>query len=251
MDLILAAHGTRRPGGVAMIGDLAAQVSTLLDRTVQVAFVDVLGPTPSEVLSQAPAQRRAIVVPAFLSRGYHVRTDLPAHVAASGHSNVIVTPALGPSGGIARIVFYQLMKSGWRPGDSVVLGAAGTSDHRARADLHTTATLLSALTGSRVSLGFAAGAPYVHEAVESARRNGARRVAVASYLLADGLFQQRLRGCGAGLVSQPLGTHPGLARSIANRFRRAVPYPSQGLRPKSKSLEHKALHARHADARNA
>ena len=34
MNLILAAHGTRRPGGVAMIGDLAAQVSTLVDRTV-------------------------------------------------------------------------------------------------------------------------------------------------------------------------------------------------------------------------
>jgi sirohydrochlorin ferrochelatase len=255
MNLILAAHGTRRPGGVAMIGDLAAQVSTLLDRLVQVAFVDVLGPTPSEVLSQAAdgqRGRRAIVVPAFLSRGYHVRTDLPAHVVASGHSNAIVAPALGPSGEIARIVFYQLMKSGWRPGDSVILGAAGTSDHRARADLHTTATLLSALTGSRVSLGFAAtGSPHVHEAVDSARRDGARRVAVASYLLADGLFQQRLLRCGADLVSQPLGTHPGLARLIANRFRRAVPYPSQRPRLKSKSLEHKALHARRADARNA
>jgi sirohydrochlorin ferrochelatase len=255
MNLILAAHGTRRPGGVAMIGDLAAQVSTLLDRTVHVAFVDVLGPTPSEVLSQAPDGwhgRRAIVVPAFLSRGYHVRTDLPAHVAASGHSNVIVTPALGPSGEIARIVFYQLMKSGWHPGDSVVLGAAGTSDYRARADLHTTATLLSALTGSRVTLGFAAtGAPHVHEAVVRARRDGARRVAVASYLLADGLFQQRLHRCGADLVSQPLGTHPGLARLIANRFRRAVPHISQRPRLRSKSVEHKALHARRADARNA
>jgi len=191
-------------------------------------------------------------VPAFLSRGYHVRTDLPAHVAASGHSNVIVAPALGPSEQIARIVFHQLVKSGWRPGDSVVLGAAGTSDHRARADLHTTATLLSTLTGSRVSLGFAAtGAPYVHEAVLAARRDGARRVAVASYLLADGLFQQRLHSCRADLVSQPLGTHPGLARLIANRFRRAVPHSIQRPRPKSKSVEHKALHARRADARNA
>lgn len=252
MNLILAAHGTRRPGGVAMIGDLAARVSAMLDRTVQVAFVDVLGPTPSEVLAQAPGHRRAIVVPAFLSRGYHVRTDLPAHVAASGHPNVTVTPALGPSGEIARIVFYQLMKSGWRPGDSVILGAAGTSDHRARADLHTTATLLSALTGSRVSLGFAAtGAPHVHAAVDNARRDGARRVAVASYLMADGLFQQRLRGCGADIVSQPLGTHPGLARLIANRFHRAVPYPSPGPRLKSRSGEHKVLHARHAEARNA
>ena len=108
MDLILAAHGTRRPGGVAMIGDLAAQVSGLLDRRVQVAFVDVLGPTPSEVLSRAATGGRpAVVVPAFLSRGYHVRTDLPAHVTASGHPNVIVAPALGPSGEIARIVAFQ------------------------------------------------------------------------------------------------------------------------------------------------
>ncbi|WP_082408924.1 sirohydrochlorin chelatase [Mycobacterium intracellulare] len=225
MDLILAAHGTRRAGGVAMIEDLAAQVSALLDRRVQVAFVDVLGPTPSEVLSQAaPGGRPAVVVPAFLSRGYHVRTDLPAHVADSGHPNVIVAPALGPSGEIARVVADQLAKSGWRLGDSVILAAAGTSDPRARADLHLTATTLSALVGSRVRLGFAAsGDPSVDDAVGYARRDCARRVAVASYLLADGLFQERLRACGADLASQPLGTHPGLARLIANRFRRAAP----------------------------
>ncbi|MEM6105262.1 sirohydrochlorin chelatase [Mycobacterium sp. 050272] len=235
MSLILAAHGTRRPGGVAMIGDLAAQVSRQLGRTVRVAFVDVLGPTPSEVLSAVGAQR-AVVVPAFLSRGYHVRADVPAHVAASGHPNVIVTPALGPGGEIARILVDQLMKSGWRPGDSVILGAAGTSDPIALADLHTTATLLSALTGSRVTLGFAAtGDPQIIEAVERARADGARRVAVASYLLADGLFQEKLRNCGADLVSRPLGTHPRLARLIANRFRRAVPvatrHPVRRYRP--------------------
>lgn len=49
MNLILTAHGTRRPSGVAMIADIAAQVSALVDRTVQVAFVDVLGPSPSEI----------------------------------------------------------------------------------------------------------------------------------------------------------------------------------------------------------
>jgi sirohydrochlorin ferrochelatase len=234
MSLILAAHGTRRPGGVAMIGDLAAKVSALVDGTVQVAFVDVLGPTPSEVLSGAG--RPAVVVPAFLARGYHVRTDLPAHVAASGHPNVTVTPALGPSREIAHIVAQQLVKSGWRPSDSVILAAAGTSDPRARADLRTTASLLSALIRSSVDLGFAAtGDPHVREAVErarekaraGARRRGARRVVVASYLLADGLFQERLRASGADLVSQPLGTHPGLAHLIADRFRRAVrPVPA-------------------------
>ncbi|ORA12461.1 sirohydrochlorin chelatase [Mycobacterium arosiense] len=226
MALILVAHGTRRAGGVAMVENLAAQVTTLVRSPVDVAFVDVVGPTPSEVLVCAKADDRpAIVVPAFLSRGYHVRADLPAHVAVSGHPNVLVTPALGPSGQIARIVSNQLVKCGWRPGDSVILAAAGTSDDKARADLHTTATLLSALTGSRVSLAFAAtGDPQVAEAVDRARaRHAGGRVVVASYLLADGLFQQRLHGCGADLVSEPLGTHPGLARLVANRFRRALP----------------------------
>jgi sirohydrochlorin ferrochelatase len=259
MSLILAAHGTRRPGGVAMIGDLAAQVSTLLDRTVQVAFVDVLGPTPSELLTTLSAsRRRAIAVPAFLSRGYHVRTDLPAHVAASGHPNVTVTPALGPSREIVRIVAEQLVKSGWRRGDSVILAAAGTSDRRARADLHTTAALLSTLTGSSVDLGFAAaGDPHVHEAVKRARARargrGARRVVVASYLLADGLFQGVLDASGADLISRPLGTHPGLARLIASRFQRAAPrrwgsQRFQRTRAVPKSVEHKALLTRHADA---
>jgi sirohydrochlorin ferrochelatase len=237
MSLILAAHGTRRPGGVAMIGDLAAKVSALVDRTVQVAFVDVLGPTPSEVLSGAG--RPAIVVPAFLARGYHVRTDLPTHVAASGHPNVTVTPALGPSREIAQIVAQQLVKSGWRRGDSVILAAAGTSDPRARADLRTTAALLSALTGSSVDLGFAAtGDPHVCEAVERARHRG-RRVVVASYLLADGLFQEVLRASGADIVTRPLGTHPGLARLIATRFQTAVPHRCE------------ALLARRADANRA
>lgn len=229
MALILVAHGTRRPGGVAMVERLAAQVSTLVHSPVDVAFVDVVGPTPTEVLMRAKTcDRPAIVVPAFLSRGYHVRADLPAHVAASAHPNVLVTPALGPSGQIARIVGDQLVKCGWRPGDSVILAAAGTSDAAARTDLHTTATLVSALTGSRVRLAFAAGDAQLPEALERvvtrarARRPGGR-VVVASYLLADGLFQQRLHGCGADLVSEPLSTHPGLARLVANRFRRALP----------------------------
>jgi sirohydrochlorin ferrochelatase len=260
MNLILAAHGTRRPGGVAMIGNLAAQVSTLVDRTVQVAFVDVLGPTPSEALSSLAALSRtsdprpAIVVPAFLSRGYHVRADLPAHVAASRHPNVTVTSALGPSRQIARILADQLVKSGWSPGDSVVLAAAGTSDRRAQADLRTAAALLSSLTGSRVDLGFAAtGDPEVRTAVANARRRSARRVVVASYLLADGLFQERLRASGADLVSQPLGIHPGLARLIANRFRSAMPHRSGSRRRHHlpNCVAHTGLLVSHADVSGA
>jgi sirohydrochlorin ferrochelatase len=220
MNLIMVAHGTRRPQGVAMIGDLAEQVGAVLGRPVQTAFVDVLGPAPSEVLSRtALTGRPAIVVPAFLSRGYHVRADLPAHVEASGHPDVTVTAALGPSAHLVRIVAQQLSKFGWRPGDSVVLAAAGTSDPIARVDLDTTARMLSELTGSRVELAFAAtGEPSVPAAVAKARDQSRARIAVASYLLADGLFQERLRNCGADIVSDPIGTHPGLARLIASRF---------------------------------
>jgi sirohydrochlorin ferrochelatase len=47
-------------------------------------------------------------------------------------------------------------------------------------------------------------------------------VVVASYLLSDGLFQDRLRDSGADVVTEPLGTHPRIVRLIADRFRRAA-----------------------------
>ncbi|MFN3008484.1 sirohydrochlorin chelatase [Mycolicibacterium wolinskyi] len=222
MSLVLVAHGTRKPGGVAMIGDLADRVAGLLDRRVHVSFVDVLGPTPAEVLATLPTDRPAVLVPAFLAAGYHVRVDVPAHVAASGHPLVSVTPPLGPCLGTVRVIADRLVESGWRPGDSVILAAAGTSDPSAQSDLRRTAAMLSAVTGDRVELAYAAtGAPSVADAVAAQRRRSERRVVVASYLLADGLFQDRLRASGADLVSDPLGTHPGMVRLIANRFRRA------------------------------
>lgn len=218
---VLVAHGTRKPEGVAMVGELADRVSRTVGRRVRVAFVDVLGPNPTEVLD-AVRDRPAIVVPAFLSSGYHVRNDIPAHVTVSGHPDVTVTHALGPCPEMVRVINYRLLESGWRPGDSVVLAAAGTSDPRAQRDLRVTATLLSAAIGDRVELAFAAtGEPRVAAAVARLRRSGARRVVVASYLLADGLFQDRLRGSGADIVTEPLGLHPGTIRLIASRFRRA------------------------------
>ena len=186
---VLVAHGTRKPGGVAMVEDLARRVGEVLDREIHVAFVDVLGPTPTDVLAHLPHDRPAVLVPAFLAGGYHVRVDVPAHVEASTHPAVTVTRPLGPCAGTVRVLAERIFESGWRPGDSVILAAAGTSDRSAQSDLRQTAAMLSALTGDRVELGYAAtGAPTVAAAVEAARsRSG--KVCVASYLLADGLFQ--------------------------------------------------------------
>ncbi|MGZ8815820.1 MAG: sirohydrochlorin chelatase [Mycobacterium sp.] len=220
MSHVLVAHGTRKSTGVDMVGSLAERVAAVLGSPVHVAFVDVLGPTPAEVLRELTGP--AVVVPAFLSRGYHVNTDIPAHVAASGHSNVTVADALGPNPQVARVLADRLIESNWRPGDSVILAAAGTSDPAARRDLHKMAAWVSALTSSRVELAFAAiGEPQVADAVAELRELGARSVVVASYLLADGLFQDRLRSSGANAVTDPLGSHPAMVRLIANRFHRA------------------------------
>jgi sirohydrochlorin ferrochelatase len=121
----------------------------------------------------------------------------------------------------------RLLAAGWRPDDHVVLAAAGTRDRHAQSDVATAAAMLSALVGSRVSIAFAApcrdgsGYPSVAEAVARARRAGASRVAVASYLLADGLFQGRLREAGADVVAAPLGPHPAVVRLACLRRRHA------------------------------
>ena len=220
MNHLLVAHGTRKQSGVALIGELAERVSATLAAPVHVAFVDVLGPTPSEVLRGLSGP--TVVVPAFLARGYHVHKDIPAHVAASAHPAATITEALGPSPQLTRVLVDRLTECGWRLGDSVVLAAAGTSDACAQSDLRQTSALLSAVIGTRVEQAFAAtGEPTVSDAVARLRRAGAGRVVVASYLLADGLFQDRLRDSGADAVADPLGTHPAMVRLIANRFRRA------------------------------
>jgi sirohydrochlorin ferrochelatase len=217
---ILVAHGTRKAGGVTMIGDLADRVGAVLGIRVRTAFVDVLGPSPTEVLRSLPGP--AVLVPAFLAGGYHVHTDIPAHVVASGHRDVVVTDPLGPSAQMVRAMTDRMVESGWRPSDSVVMAAAGSSDPGARRDLRITAALLSAAIGARVEPAFAAtDEPRVADAVSDLRSRGARRVFVTSYLLADGLFQDRLRASGADVVTEPLGTHPGVVRLIASRFRRA------------------------------
>ncbi|MBS9533338.1 sirohydrochlorin chelatase [Mycobacterium sp. M1] len=223
MDLIMVAHGTRKPEGVVMIGELADRVGALLRQPVRVAFVDVLGPTPTEVLADlAAGGEPAVVVPAFLSRGYHVNADLPAHVLASAHPDVTVTPALGLDPKTTAVLVNRLNECGWRPGDSVILAAAGTSNPTGQADLRRAARMLSSRIGAEVEVAFAAiGTPGIADAVAGLRARGAQRVVIASYLLAEGLFQQRLRDAGADLVSEPLGTHPGMIRLIAQLFSRA------------------------------
>ncbi|QNG19395.1 sirohydrochlorin chelatase [Rhodococcus triatomae] len=216
--LVLVAHGTRSSRGVEMIAALAEAVSARVGET-RVAFVDVLGPSPQDVLTELDAP--AVVVPAFLASGYHVHHDV--HGAAAQFPGAVVTPALGPDPVLAQVLRERLVEAGWTPGDAVVLAAAGSSDPRALADVRRSAAMLASLLDQRVRIGYVAtGTPTVGDAVRGAREDGASRVFVASYLLAHGLFHERLFDAGADGVTQPLGVHPRIVDLVAARHDRAA-----------------------------
>ncbi len=213
-SVVIAAHGTRDPAGVAVAHQLADELRARLPaRQVLLAFADVLGPGVREVVTAAPGP--VTVIPAFLTCGYHVRTDVPREVAATGRRDVTVTAALGPHPLLVGAMADRLYAAGWRRGDAVVLGAAGSSDERAVTDVRIAAVQLAGEMDARVRVGFVAtGAPRVASLVAGLRAAGKRRVAVASWLLAPGLFHRRLAEGGADVVAAPLGAHPGVVERL-------------------------------------
>ncbi|MGQ0482035.1 MAG: sirohydrochlorin chelatase [Pseudonocardia sp.] len=230
--LVLVAHGTRDEAGTALIGRLAAAVGRRLPGVaVRTAFVDVRGPWVADAVSSAldtlppdTGDVPVVVVPGFLASGYHVRHDLPGQLAAAGLAGrTVLTPLLGPDPLLVAAAEDRLRRAGQRPGDAVLLAATGSRDPRALPDVTAAATLLGARLDTDVRVGFlASGEPKVAELIGSARRTG-RRVAVASWLLAPGLFHRRLVAGEADVVAEPLGTHPGVIRAIVSRYRETVP----------------------------
>ena len=224
---LLVAHGTRNPRGVDMIASLADAVSARIGPT-RVAFVDVLGPSPSEVLRDTRGP--SVLVPAFLASGYHVHTDIPREVAAGGNDAVTVTRALGPDPVLAHVLVHRLRQAGWETGDAIVLAAAGSSDPRARRDVLLAARMVAAFVHAPVRVGWiATGEPRVATVVDEVRAGGARRVFVASYLLADGLFHRRLAEAGADGVAAPIGGSDAVVDFLVRRYRSAGNRPGRAL----------------------
>jgi hypothetical protein len=110
----------------------------------------------------------------------------------------------------------------------VVLAAAGSSDPAANATIAALAArwARSRGWGAVVPAYASAASPRPGEAVRALRRSGARRVAVATYLLAPGYFADKIRdgalGAGAGLVSAALGAAPEVADVVLDRYRAAL-----------------------------
>ena len=223
--LIGCAHGTRADAGQQTIRELLDAVRAAMDIEVREAYVDVQDPKIDLVIDGVDAREdgvAAVVVPILLAGGYHVYVDIAE--AVKGRTDVRSAPALGPDPRLLQIVLERLDHEGVPHDATVVLAAAGSSDPRSQADTELAADMLREHWDGPVRIGFAAGpSPSVADAVASARDNGEDGVvAVASYLLAPGLFQQRLHEAGADYVTGPLAPHSTLLEIISDRFHDAL-----------------------------
>lgn len=216
MTLILAVHGTRCEAGTATSRALARTVADRVDVPVQLGWVDIHTPTLTDTLRSVG---KAVVVPVFLTGGYHVGSDIPAAIAAAG-SLATATPAVGAD--VLPAVLDRLRAVG--DFDAVVLAGAGSKRRSAVAEVHNVADKLARAVDRPARAGFVtASDPTVPDAVAALRRAGHDRVVIAPYLLAPGLFSRRLHTAGADAVSEPIGVHPLLVDVICRRWRQAEP----------------------------
>jgi len=226
--LIFCAHGTRDPAGRQVILDVAGQVREATGLEVLEAYVDVQDPKVDQVIAQIPhaqAGLSAVVVPYLLAGGYHVYHDIAEAVA--DRQDIVAAPALGPEKRLIDILLDRIEDVGAQATATLVLAPAGSSDPRSQADTEKVAEMLRLRWDGPVRVGYAAGPkPSVPDAVAAARAHGesgaGSDVAVVSYLLSPGYFQDTLHQAGADHVTAPLAPDPRIVQIIADRYSAAL-----------------------------
>lgn len=213
--LVAVAHGSSYPAAAETVTALARNVTRLAPVIdIRVAFVQHAEPSLPQALAQAGDN--AIVVPLLLSTGYHLTTDI------AGTAKRVAGP-LGPDQLLVTALMSRLAEAGVPGGVGIVLAATGSSDPKAADQIAAQADLLAAELDAPVIAAFAAsGQPSVEDAVARLRDSTRGPVAVASYLLAPGLFHDRLAKSGADWVTAPLGDHPAVAALVIDRYRTAA-----------------------------
>ena len=221
--LLAVAHGSPDPRAESVLEVLIARVRA--ERPGLTAMLAHLGHTAPDVPSALKTLvtegfSEIVVVPLLLTSAYHARADLPAilDAARAEHPAVAIVQAgvLGPHPLLFSLVRRRLSEAGADSSTSVVLGAIGTSDAGANAELADVAATIGA------SIGFAAGAPHVGDVVNEVRARGAAHVAVASYVLAPGVLPDRFGATSADLVTRPLGAEQEIVEIVLERYDAAL-----------------------------
>jgi sirohydrochlorin ferrochelatase len=210
--LLVAAHGTEVAAGsatTAALGDVVRAARP--DLPVSLCFLDVAAPSLTEALDAAHGP--LVVLPLLLSTGYHVQTDIPAVVA--GRPGIRVARHLGPDPLVVEALVDRL---GASSAASTALVGVGSSRPEARGELDEAARLLAARLGRPVT------ALTLGQDVRAALQALTQPVDVATYLLAEGRFVDRLRRAADGLarVAEPIGVHPALVELVLARYDEAA-----------------------------
>lgn len=239
--LLALAHGSRDPRAAATVAALLARVRARRPGlAVAAAFLDHARPGVPEAVDAlaAAGHREVCAVPLLLTHAYHGRVDVPRVLAAAQarHPRLRLAQAdvLGGHPALLAALERRLREVGVWPGDprvTVVLAAAGSSDASANAGVADLARRWQAAGWRAVVPAYLSMAePTPAQAVRALRAGGATRVAVASYLVAPGRFQDLLGAAGADVVSDPLGPADELARAALDRFDVATTASATGLR---------------------
>ncbi|MEV5429002.1 sirohydrochlorin chelatase [Streptomyces sp. NPDC052701] len=232
--LVVVAHGSRDPRALSTVRELLDRVRELRPGLpVHLGHIELNEPLLPDTLA-ALGEAEAVLVPLLLSRGHHVKQDIP-EMAAAARARTRVAAPLGPHPLLVDALHARLAEAGWpartdedtRRTGGVVLAAAGSRDPESRTDTGRTARLLADRLGVPVVPAYAsAAAPTVPEAVRALAARGRRRVAVASCFTAPGRFAAECAEAAPGIVSAPLGTHPSMARLLLHRYDRTLTTPA-------------------------
>jgi sirohydrochlorin ferrochelatase len=212
--------------------DLAEEIASLTRgaRTELEVRVAPLGGAFTDVLRELPEDRSAVVVP--LITGPHPRTyrDIHAGLEEAG-VRAIVTDPLGPHPLLAEALHVRLAEAGLARADrirqfsigasvdAVIVATIGGVEAASEADM--TAVLLAARLAVPVLAAAVDGHPTVSDAVARLRESGARRLAIAPYLIGPELDHQQLAELAtqAGLgCAAPLGAHSSVVRLVNLRY---------------------------------
>jgi sirohydrochlorin ferrochelatase len=241
------AHGSADPRAAAAIGELMPLVARraaargLSVPDLRVAYLGHAAPSVPQVMRTFGPDTQVTVLPLLLTAAYHSKTDIPRVLARAGTARLNVTygTPLGPHPLLLRALERRLPETAFEnPAETgVVLAAAGSSDPEANATIARLAAQWQAVAGwFAVRPAYASAVrPTPAQAVTELLRAGARRVVVASYLLAPGLFADRIRdaalAAGATEVSPALlplppaaagGAIPEVADIILDRYQEAA-----------------------------
>ncbi|BFO21278.1 hypothetical protein SHKM778_76660 [Streptomyces sp. KM77-8] len=96
--LVVVAHGSRDPRALSTVRQLLNRVRALRPGLpVHLGHIELNAPLLPGTLAELDARgtRAAVLVPLLLSRGHHVKRDIP-EMAAGAHPHTRVSAPLGP-----------------------------------------------------------------------------------------------------------------------------------------------------------